>query len=261
MFDKIATVLSAIALGASSFAVYKSTSVGDVPSGIPDAALATYLQENPQAIIASLESYERQTRASAARQQAETDVVLITSNKTALLEDGFSHVAGNPDGDVTVVEFLDYNCGYCKKAHSEVQALLSSDKNVRYVLKEFPILGPGSTFAARAVLASQRQLDSARYGEFSDRLMSYKGTHDETSVIEIATAVGLDPEQLQVDMASPEIDGMLTKNYALAETLKITGTPGFVIGDSIVRGYVPASRLQELADAARAKLAEPVSGG
>ena len=261
MFDKIAAALSVIALGVSGFAVYKTTSVGDVPSGIPEKAIAAYLRENPQAIIASLESYERETRASAARQQAELDVDLIATNKTALLEDGYSHVSGNLDGDVTVVEILDYNCGYCKKAHSEVQALLSSDKNIRYVLKEFPILGPGSTFAARAALASQQQADTTNYSEFSDRLMSHKGTHDETSVIEIATAVGLDPEQLQVDMASPDIDRMLKKNYALAETLNITGTPGFVIGESIVRGYVPASRLQELADAARTKLAVSGSEG
>ena len=186
---------------------------------------------------------------------------MISWRKSRNLRSPGSHVSGNLDGDVTVVEFLDYNCGYCKKARSEVQALVSSDKNFRYVLKEFSILGPGSTFAARAALASQQQADATKYSEFSDRLMSHKGTYDETSVIEVATAVGLDPEQLQVDMASPDIDRMLKKNDALAETLNITGTPGFVIGESIVRGYVPPSRLQELADAARAKLAESGSEG
>ena len=251
MFDKIAVAISAIALVAASFSVYKVSTGASMATNGSDEAFATYLRDNPGAIIASLEEYERESREAASRDQAKRDIDLVAANKAALFEDGYSQVSGNRNGDVTVVEFLDYNCGYCKRAHGEVQALLSGDDKVRYVVKEFPILGPGSVFAARAVLASREQSDEAAYDTFSDRLMTHKGTHTEASVIKIATEVGLDAERLRADMALPEIDKMLKETLSLAEALGISGTPAFVIGDSIVRGYVPVERLQELTKLAR----------
>jgi len=251
MFDKIAAVLSVVALGAASFAVYKTSNIPNKEPSTSDQVIESYLHENPQSIIASLENYERQSRESSARLQAERDVELIAEYRTELFNDGYSHISGNPDGDVTLVEFLDYNCGYCKRAHGEVQALMAEDQNIRYVVKEFPILGPGSVTAGRAVLASNMQGNSSRYDAFSDALMSYKGSHSETSVMKIAEEVGLDISRLKDDMKSSKVDQMIERTHSLAQMLGINGTPAFVVGDTIVRGYVPADRLQELADAAR----------
>lgn len=252
MFDKIAAALSVIALGAASFAVYKTTTPSAVPGSAPDsAAIEKYLQENPQAIIASLETYEREERERIAREQAEADVEIVAANREAIFEDGFSLVTGNPDGDLTLVEFSDYNCGYCKRAHGEVAKFLEADGNIRLIVKEFPILGPGSVVAGRAALASTMQEDGAKYKAFSDALMEHRGSHNEDSVMKIAEEVGLDVEQLAKDMESQEIEKRIRATYALAEKLKINGTPAFIIGDQVMRGFVPAERLEELARSAR----------
>ena len=251
MFDKIAAALSVVALGAASFAVYKaSTPVAG--AGAPDPTyIEAYLKENPQVLVASLEQYERTTRQRAAEQQAAEDIEIIASNSDELFKDGFSLVAGNPDGDLTVVEFSDYNCGYCKRAHSEVAKFIEADGNVRLVIKEFPILGPGSVLAGRAGLASAMQDDGKKYQEFNDALMKHRGSHNEQSVMKVAKEVGLDVDQLEKDMKSAEIDRQVKETYALAEKLKINGTPAFVVGNQVVRGFVPAEQLMELAKAAR----------
>lgn len=253
MFDKLAAALSVVALGAASFAVYKTSAPQVAPAGgISEAAIEAYLKENPEVLVASLENYERTAREKQRREQAEADIELIASNKDEIFKDGYSLVAGNPDGDLTVVEFSDYNCGYCKRAHGEVAKFIENDGNIRLVLKEFPILGPGSVTAGRAALASAMQDGGEKYVEFNDELMKHRGSHNEASVMKIAESVGLDVDQLKEDMKSSEVDAQVKKTYALAEKLKINGTPAFIIGNQVVRGFVPAEQLQELAKSARA---------
>src|SRR4029453_16210905 len=144
-------------------------------------------------------------------------------------------------GDVTLVEFFDYNCPYCRKGAPPIVELEQSDRDLRLVYKEFPILGPGSQFAARAALASRKQ---RKYVRFHNALMQAKQQGTEETVIEIAHAVGLDTKRLKQDMQDPAIQDAITRNLQLANALGITGTPSFVIGERMVLGAVDLRTLQ-----------------
>jgi protein-disulfide isomerase len=146
------------------------------------------------------------------------------------------------------VEFFDYNCPYCRRVKPEIAALLERDDNVRLVYREWPILGPGSVYAARAALASQSQ---GKYEEFHWALMSLEGRAEEQAILETAASIGLDIEQLQADMNAPEIDSHIAVSMELAEGLNITGTPTFIIGKSIAPGLVETDRLVQMVDEAR----------
>ena len=157
-------------------------------------------------------------------------------------------VLGNPKGKVTVVEFFDYNCGYCKKAIPEVEKLIQSDKDVRVVIKEFPILGPGSVFAAKAALASRSQ---GKYDEFHLALTKLNGVKDEASVMQVAEQVGLDLDKLKTDMESDGVSEVIGRNYSLAEALAINGTPSFIIDEALEPGYVTYDVLAQHVSAVR----------
>ena len=282
MFDKVAAAFSVVALGAAGYSVFQtgkmestvSQNAAAVAAGggtgtaaavvdaaaierymaenpVSDKVIETYLRENPEVLIASLERFQVEQRAAQQQQQAQADLSLVSDNSKEIFEDGYSFVAGNPEGDITVVEFSDYNCGYCKRAHTEVTNFIETDGNIRLVVKEFPILGPGSTLAARAALASAMQSGGEKYEAFNDALMKHRGSHSEATVMKIAGSVDLDVDQLEVDMKSPEIDKMLKRTFALADELSINGTPAFVIGNQVVRGFVPATELEKLAETAR----------
>ncbi|MEM7544401.1 MAG: DsbA family protein [Pseudomonadota bacterium] len=213
-----------------------------------DAQIRAYILANPEVIVEAMQVLEQ-------RQEEETrntDRVLISRLEAEIFDDGYSYVGGNPDGDVTLVEFLDYRCGFCKRAHEGVQALVEADPNLRYVVKEFPILGPESTFASRIALAAKRQGDD-KYALINDALMTHEGDLNNDTVLHIAASVGLDMDQLRVDAEDPAIAEHIRTTYALARRLQINGTPGFVIGDEIVRGFVPYDALRELVEDTRAR--------
>lgn len=217
------------------------------------AEVRDYLMENPEVIMEALQALEARQRDA----QTASDQGLVREHAQAIFDDGHSHVAGNPEGDVTVVEFIDYNCGYCKRAHEDVRRLVETDPGLRYVIKEFPILGPSSVTAARAALAARQQQDGRRYMAFNDALMNHDGTLTDAKVWEIAGEVGLDVEKLRADAERPEIEDAIRANYELARTLKIEGTPTFVIGERLVRGYVPLDRLRgTVADARSSETAD-----
>lgn len=204
------------------------------------AEIRAYLLDNPEVILEAIDILEqRRTLATAS-----ADEQLVAANRKALLDDGYSYVGGNPDGDVTMVEFLDYRCGYCKKAHPEVKQVVESHPNLRYVVKEFPILGPDSLAAGRMALASL-QVDGDKFSELHDQLMSFEGQLTEQVAYRIARDLGYDIAELKDLAASDEITEQVQRNYALAQALGIQGTPGFVIGDQVIRGYVPAEQLAE----------------
>ena len=172
----------------------------------------------------------------------------VAAHRDELLHDPDSPVGGNRDGDVTVVEFFDYRCGYCIAMAPRLETLLEADRALRFVYKEWPILGPMSEFAARAALAARRQ---DRYEDFHAALMRLRGRLTEATVLDAARRLGLDPERLRADMRAPEIDRALDDNRALAAELGITGTPAFVIGDRLVPGAVPLGELKAVIAAAR----------
>ncbi len=205
-----------------------------------------YLIENPDVIVEALQIYEqRQQAAEAERRQA-----ALVAQRGALNEDPSSPVLGNPEGDVTVVEFFDYRCPYCKSIATAMRELVAEDPNVRLVMKEFPILSQESVDAARAALAAERQ---GLYEEFHFALMERGGSMSEPEVMAVAESVGLDLERLRADMQAPEIEEALRRNYAVGDAVGITGTPAMVIGNTVVPGMVSIDRLRELVAQARAE--------
>lgn len=209
-------------------------------------AVREYLLANPEVMMEVIQELE--TRRSAAAQQA--DQRLIAENAERLLDDGFSYVAGNPLGDVTLVEFLDYRCGYCKKAQPEVEALLERDPNVRLVVKEFPILGPDSVTAGKLALAAL-DMDPDRFVPLHHAMMEYKGNLTEQVAYRLAGEAGYDVDALRKKADSSEVDDRLQQNYQLAQALGLQGTPAFVVGNEIIRGYLPADELEAAVKEAR----------
>lgn len=208
-------------------------------SGDFAAQADAFIRANPEVLIESVQQLEER------RQAAATDELktLIVQRREEIFNDPASPVLGNEDGDVTLVEFFDYNCPYCRKTAPLMTELQTADAELRLVYKEFPILGPGSAFAARAALASQRQ---GKYAAFHEALMAHAGAIDESATLDVAREIGLDVEQLQSDMQDPGIEEAIQRNLALAGDLRINGTPSFVIGEEIVRGLTDLTTLQGL---------------
>jgi protein-disulfide isomerase len=203
-----------------------------------------YIKAHPEVVVEALQNMETQRR-EAARQQARQNIV---ARRDELLKDAGSPVAGNPSGDVTIVEFFDYACPHCKNAEPTVKQLLQDDTNVRFVYKELPILGESSVTASRAALASRAQ---DKYLPFHNALMALKEQLTDAAIFRVAREVGLDVDRLRKDMSAPAIDEAIKKNYDLAQALAITGTPAFVIGEDVAPGAVPLPRLKQMIARAR----------
>ena len=208
-----------------------------------NAQIRAYILQNPEIIVEAMQVLEQREQ----NAQARADQDLVASMREPLENDGYSLVTGNPDGDVTVIEFLDYRCGYCKQAHDGVKALIASDPNIKFIIKEFPILGPESTFASRAAMASIAQGDDM-YLKFNDAMMRHRGDLDQQTVMRIAGDVGIDQAQLAQDVQNPEIASNIRETYGLARRLDISGTPAFIIGDTIIRGFLPYDSLKEIVE-------------
>jgi protein-disulfide isomerase len=198
-----------------------------------------YLLRHPEVIMEALQILQERQRAAEAENLRRT----IAARSDEILNDPDAPVGGNPAGDVTLVEFFDYNCPYCRRVASTVVELEASDPDLRLVYKELPILGPGSQFAARAAPASRKQ---GKYVRFHNALMQAAEQVTGQSVMEIARTVGLDIEQLETDMQDPAIQEAIGRNLRLANALGITGTPSFVVGEEIVPGAVDFRTLQGL---------------
>jgi protein-disulfide isomerase len=190
-----------------------------------------YLMKNPEVLRDALQELDRrQTQAdAAARKEA------LTEKAAAVFHEDGDLVGGNPKGKITVVEFFDYNCGYCRKAFPDVMKMIGGDKDIRLVMKEFPILGPGSTYAARAALASRKQ---GKYWEYHLAMMRHEGRIDEATADEVADSIGLDVNKLKADMKSDEVEQVISRNIDLAERLNIQGTPAFIIDETIIPGAI-----------------------
>jgi protein-disulfide isomerase len=157
----------------------------------------------------------------------------VIAHREALQNDRDSPVLGDPHGDVTIVEFFDYACSYCKAVEPRLESALRSDPHVKLILKEFPILTPESLIAAQASLASRRQ---HKYREFHQALMAYGGPWEEQAIFSAARSVGLNIDRLRHDMAAPGIANEIIENFNLARGLRIFQTPAFVVGDHILTG-------------------------
>ena len=240
------TILSlftgAMLLGAS--AVAADSPLSDVDKDELNAAIRAYILEHPEIIIEALEKFEQKERAE--RQKA--TMAALAANKEKLFNDPMTPISGNKDGDVSIVEFFDYQCGFCKRTMASVLEVMKEDPQVRVVWKELPILGPASEFAARAAMASKRQ---GKYLEFHTAVMGSRGQLTPKKIFEKAKRVGLDIEKLKRDMADPAISQYLSETLRLAQELGINGTPGFVIGNKLVPGALDKNRIKELIALAR----------
>ena len=206
-----------------------------------------YLLENPHVIMEAVGVLQQREDAAAAM----ADQDMIAAQMDALTNDGFSWVGGNPDGDITVVEFMDYRCGYCKKAHPEVESLLSADGNIRFIVKEFPILGEQSILGSQFAIAAHIVAGDDAYKAVHDTLMSYNGEITAESLSRLADSLDLDGAAILAKLDDPEVVRRISENRALGKALDISGTPTFVVQNQMVRGYVPAEQLQKMVDQLR----------
>ena len=208
------------------------------------AIVREYLLRNPDVLTEVSQELERRQKLAEDAQRKNA----IAENADEIFRSSADFVAGNPQGDVTMVEFFDYNCPWCKKSMPIIKSILATDGKLKVVFKEFPILGEGSEYAARAAMASQAQ---GKYLEFHLALYEHAGKIDAQAVDEIAQSVGIDMKKLKAEMQSADIAAAIDRNIKLAQTLGISGTPAFVIGTNLIPGYLPHDELQAAVQEAR----------
>ena len=211
-----------------------------------EAIIHDYLTKNPDVLIDALQAAEDKIKGESRDKAAQA----LTTRRREIFDDPETPVGGNPKGDVSLVEFFDYRCPYCKQVEPALEALLGEDSQLRFVYKEFPVLGADSVTASKAALAAKKQ---GKYDAFHRAMMTLKGQINEAAVFKTAESVGLDVERLKRDIASPEVARALKVNTDLAEALDIRGTPAFVIGDEIVPGAIDLASLKQMIATARKK--------
>ncbi|MDO5706848.1 MAG: DsbA family protein [Paracoccus sp. (in: a-proteobacteria)] len=199
-------------------------------------AVRDYLMENPEVLIESINVLEERR----AVEEAQNDQTLVAANEADLFEDGHSWVGGNPDGDLTMVAFIDYRCGVCRRFNDEIHDVAEKDGNIRLILKEFPILGQDSDNSARFAVAVQQIAGDETYIKAHDALMVLRGPATLEALKELAGDLGLDGDQIINAMNTEEVSAVLRSNRQLAERMRIMGTPTFVIGDELLRGVPQA---------------------
>ncbi|WP_439814454.1 DsbA family protein [Zavarzinia sp. CC-PAN008] len=204
-----------------------------------------YLLEHPEVLEEAINIL--QTRRE--QQQADQAKGAIVANRAALTRDANAPVAGNPDGDITIVEFFDFRCGYCRSSHPTIQQLLKEDPRIRLVYRDFPILGPESELASRAAVASIRQ---GKYAVFHDALMEAPPQMTLESILAVAAKVGLDVDRLKADMVDPRTEKIINDTAELAAKVGIRATPSFVVGDTLIPGAIELKDLKEVIAHARA---------
>lgn len=203
-----------------------------------------YILANPEIVVEALHIMQQRDRDAESARRTQT----IASMTATLADSPLVPVAGNPDGDVTLYEFFDYNCGYCKAVVDRLANRIAADKNLKVVFLEFPILGETSVFAARVALAAQMQ---GRYEAFHFELMRSRGRLSQSAIRAAADKTGLDWARVERDMQSPEVGAAIKQNYDLADALGINGTPAFVIGNDLAPGAIDEQSMIRMINAAR----------
>jgi protein-disulfide isomerase len=220
----------------------------DAPAASPsiDQQISQYLKDHPEEVMTAL----RLAQANAEKQKAADAQLAVAQKQDQIFNNPADPVVGNVNGDVTVVEFFDYRCPYCKRVSDALMTLVKDDPNVKVVYKEFPILGPESVVAARIALAAHRQ---GKYEQVHTAFMAHKGSFEQSDLLELAASVGADPAKLAADMQDPAIQGQLLATESLAAALGITGTPGFLFGKKLIPGAVSLEDMKNFVAAARAQ--------
>ena len=205
------------------------------------AEVRAYLLEHPEVLIEAMDILQqREEEAALAR-----DMQVVSSNNDLIFNNPNDWVGGNPNGDITLVEFMDYRCGYCRKAYDEVEELIESDGNIRFVVKEFPILGEASMLSAQFAIALRQLHGDEAYAKAHDALITLRGEPTPETLERLAGDLGYEAQPILDRMDDPEVMAVIQANYQLAEQMNITGTPAFVMGDSVMRGYAPLDVMRD----------------
>lgn len=225
-----ATALPTLAFDPASMSEAEKSAFGE--------AIRDYLMANPEVLVESINVLEERR----AQQQSLNDTQLVEDYHDAIFKDGHSWVGGNPDGDLTLVEFVDYRCGYCRQVNPELEALIKSDGNIRFIIKEFPVLGPASEASARFAIAVQQISGADDYKRAHDALLELPPNASVEALRGVAEDLGLDPQPIIDGMNSDDVTAVLRANHELAQSMGINGTPAFVIGPQLLRG-IPGNGL------------------
>jgi protein-disulfide isomerase len=238
----------AAALIAITASVAPAQSISDAQRTEFERIIREYLMKNPEVLQDAIAELEKRQ----AKSDAEKNKAAVASNAEILFNSPRHVTIGNPKGDVTFVEFFDYNCGYCKRAMSDMMALMKADPNLKVVLKEFPVLGPGSQDAAKVGIAVRMQDKTGKkYLEFHQKLMGGRGQVDKARALAAAKEAGLDVARIERDLGGDEVRVSIEESFSLAEKLGLNGTPAYVIGNDVVVGAVGVEALREKINTAR----------
>jgi protein-disulfide isomerase len=242
----VAVAVAAVTAAGTSYLVlrYAPLGPGSSDQARVERTVRDYLTKNPEVLVEMTNELDKRQAAEQEAQQKKA----ISENADAIFRSPVSHVVGNPNGDVSLVEFFDYNCGYCRKAMPDVVKLVNDDGKIRLVLKELPIFGEDSEAAAKLALASNKQ---GKYFEMHQKLFSEPGKADKEKALRVAKELGLDVDQLQKDAEDPDIKKGLDQAKDLAQKLNLQGTPLYLIGDRVLPGAP-----DDLFDQLKAKVAE-----
>ena len=239
----IAALLGATAVGATDL-----EAMSDAEREAFRAEVRAYLMENPEVLMEAIDVLEQRQAVAEVMQ----DQVLVAANSDAIFASPFDYVGGNPDGDITLVEFLDYRCGYCRRVFPDVERLIEEDGNIRFIIKELPILGEASVLATRFALSAKLVAGDEAYRALHDAMMVMRAEVSEASLMAVASQLDLDADAIMNNIGSSEITQIIETNYALAQRLNISGTPSFIMNDQMMRGAVPYDTMASLAEELRA---------
>lgn len=228
-----------IAFGATNGSKAQNNGFTEAQKDELGTIIREYIMDNPEILFEAAEEHRANQEN---RQNAAFDEKREEYSEFLYDNDGSPSV-GSPDADIVIVEFFDYNCGYCKRALSDVQNLIESDDNIRFVFKEMPILSPASLEAAKWALAADKQ---GKYFEYHQALMTMAGAKSEENLARAAEDLDLDVEQMKEDANSPAIAALIDKNLAVAQDLGIRGTPAFIIDDYLARGYLGLDGMKQI---------------
>jgi protein-disulfide isomerase len=242
---RFAVFLVALCLGALAPPARAADFTADQKKEI-EGIVRDYLKAHPEVLVDAIQAAEDKIKADAKNKAAEA----LTAHRRDVFDDPQSPIAGNPKGDVTLVEFFDYRCPYCKQVEPALERLVGEDRQLRFIFKEYPVLGPDSDIAARVALAAKKQ---GKYDAFHRAMMATAGHIDEATIYKVAGSVGLDIDKVKQDMHSPDVDKQLKSNLDLGKTLDLDGTPSFIVGDTIIPGAISAGELRQLIADARGK--------
>jgi protein-disulfide isomerase len=219
----------------------------DAQKAAINAMIKDYLLKNPEVIQEAMTELDRRQKEA----ERESRAKLVSDKASPLFTAKHNVPFGNPKGDVTIVEFFDYNCGFCRRSLADLQKFISEDKNIRIITKDFPVLGPESVEAATVAMAARQQLSPEKMLSFHAKLLSNRGKVGRQQALDAAKEAGADMTRLQKDMESPEIGQAIEQNVQLADALGLTGTPSYIVGDDVVVGAVGFPELKTRVDNVR----------